>query len=88
MRASKKSRKPKGPPPPEPDVRVVTVGGVDYFIYWEQLNVGHSFFMPTLLTEKDVARALRYIEKKLKIQLEVRNRCEYGAYGVRVWRVL
>lgn len=49
--------------------------------------MGSSFFMPTLLADKDVARALRYIEKKLKITLEVRNRCEYGAYGVRVWRM-
>ena len=87
MRASKKSRKPKAPPP-ELDLRVVTLGGVDYFIYWEQLNVGHSFFMPTLMAANDVARALRYIEKKMSIRLEVRNRCEHGAYGVRVWRVL
>jgi hypothetical protein len=49
--------------------------------------VGNSFFLPTLLPAKDVARALRPLEKKLKILLEVRTRCEYGAYGVRVWRV-
>lgn len=86
MKASKKSRKPKEPLP-EPDLRVVTVGGVDYFIYWEQLNVGHSFFMPTLLSARDVMRDLRPIARKLKIQLEVRNRYEYGVYGARVWRV-
>lgn len=70
-----------------PELRQVSVGGADYFIYWDRLNVGSSFFMPTLLPDKDVARALRPIEKKLKIWLEVRTRCEYGVYGVRVWRV-
>lgn len=63
------------------------IGPAEYFVYWDKLNVGHSFFMPTLLPAKDIARALRPIEKKLKILLEVRTRCEYGAYGVRVWRV-
>ena len=70
-----------------PDIRQVNVGGVDYFVYWEQLNVGNSFFLPTLLPAKDVMRDLRPIARKLKIQLEVRNRYEYGVYGARVWRM-
>ena len=82
---SKRTRSRKSQEPLE--LRQVNVGGVDYFIYWDQLNVGHSFFLPTLLHERDVARALRRIEKALKIWLEVRTRCEYGVYGVRVWRV-
>lgn len=88
MKDSKKSRKDKPPPPPEPDIRVVTIGGVEYFIYWEQLHVGGSFFLPTLLSAKDVTRDLRRLQKKLNITLEIRNRCEYGAYGVRIWRML
>lgn len=49
--------------------------------------MGNSFFLPTLLPAKDVMRDLRPIARKLKIQLEVRNRYEYGVYGARVWRM-
>jgi hypothetical protein len=86
-RSKSKDSKKSQPTPPLPDLRLVTIADVDYFIYWERLGIGGSFFLPTLLPAKDVARALRPLEKKLKIALEVRTRCEYGAYGVRVWRV-
>lgn len=69
------------------DLRHVVIGGADYFIYWEQMQVGNSFFIPTLLPDEQVMQVLRPIQKQLGIRLEVRTRCEYGAYGARVWRV-
>ena len=84
---SKRTRSRESQEQVTPDIRQVSVGGADYFIYWDQLNVGNSFFMPTLLSARDVMRDLRPIARKLKIQLEVRNRYEYGVYGARVWRV-
>jgi len=85
--SSKRTRSRQLQEPVTPDIRQVNVGGVDYFVYWEQLNVGNSFFLPTLLSAKDVMRDLRPIARKLKIQLEIRNRYEYGVYGARVWRM-
>jgi hypothetical protein len=72
---------------PADDVRQFTLHGVDYFIEWPRLAVGCSFFLPTTATKKQAAEALKPYARYLGIQLQVRNRCEYGRYGVRVWRV-
>ena len=53
---------------------------------WEELPRGGSFFLPTTATAKQVSTALTPAERFLQIELEVRQRCEFGAYGVRVWR--
>jgi hypothetical protein len=74
-------------PLPTPDVRQFTLHGVDYFIQWHLLSIGASFFLPTTATKAQAARALRPYARHLGIQLQVGNRCEYGRYGVRVWRV-
>ena len=75
------------PLPPRDDVRVFTLHGVDYFILWDRLSVGASFFLPTTATKQQAFEALQPYARYLGIQLQVRNRCEYGRYGVRVWRV-
>jgi hypothetical protein len=73
--------------PPKPEIRQFTLNGVDYFIQWEHLSIGASFFLPTTATKAQANYALRPYARYLGIQLQVRNRCEYGRYGVRVWRV-
>lgn len=84
-RRSKK--KPTPPPAPRRDNRVVVIQEVEYFIDWPQLDVGHSFFLPTLELPKQVGKILKPVAEELGYRLEVRTRCEYGRYGVRVWRV-
>lgn len=65
----------------------MTIRDVEYFIYWNELEEGCSFFLPTTVSAAEVMRALRPIAAQLEITLEARNRCEYGRYGVRVWRM-
>ena len=69
------------------DVRLFTLHGVDYFILWDQLPIGGSFFLPATATQAQAFKALQPYARHLRIGLRVRNRCEYGRYGVRVWRV-
>ena len=83
----RRSRRSKPVPKPVDDVRQFTLFGVDYFIEWSRLSVGASFFLPTTATKKQAFEALQPYARHLGIQLQVRNRCEYGRYGVRVWRV-
>ena len=72
---------------PIPDhVRILNVFGAEYYILWEELTVGSSFFIPTTATAAQVKKALRPAERYLDLALEVRQRCEFGRYGVRVWR--
>jgi hypothetical protein len=80
-------RRSSTPPKPAADVRQVTLHGVDYFIEWSRLAIGCSVFLPTTATKKQAFDALQPYARYLGIQLQVRNRCEYGRYGVRVWRV-
>lgn len=68
--------------------RVLTLHGVDYYIYWEDLRIGSSFFLPTTASVAQVSSALRPVARGLKFELTARARREYGRYGVRVWRVL
>lgn len=73
--------------PPRPDLRVVTILGVSYFIPWDKIYPGNSVFIPTVATKFQVERILAPIAVQLGIPLTVRVRCEYGRFGVRVWRV-
>lgn len=81
------TRRRSAPQIPSDEVRLFTLHGVDYFILWEQLEIGASFFLPTTATQLQAFTALRPYARYLGIELQVRNRCEYGRYGVRVWRV-
>lgn len=69
------------------DIRVLNILGADYFIPWEDVRVGCSFFLPTTATDRQVAATLANVEKYLDIDLAVANRVEYGRYGVRIWRL-
>lgn len=84
------AKTPSRPPPskkPGPDpIEVVELLGVEYFIAWELLDVGSSFFLPTTATVKQALRALQPYAEALDIELAIKSRCEYGRYGVRVWR--
>lgn len=80
-------RRRSAPPKPFDDVRLFTLFGVDYFILWEYVSIGSSFFLPTTATAAQVLKALQPYARHLGIKLQTRNRCEYGRYGVRVWRV-
>jgi len=51
------------------------------------LGYGHSFFIPTTATPVQVKEALKDTFKKLGFKTEIHARCEYGRYGVRVWRL-
>ncbi len=97
-RRSRKRKLPKAKPPklkPQPkpkpklsdDKRVLTLFGVEYYLHWEKLTLGSSFFLPTTATPVQVRDALLPATRFLKIKIEVRARCEYGRYGARVWRV-
>jgi hypothetical protein len=91
-RRSRKRKLPKvKPPKPVPkladNLRVLTLHGVEYFIHWEKMVGGSSFFLPTTATPTQVRDALLPATRFLKIKIEVRARCEYGRYGARVWRV-
>jgi hypothetical protein len=69
------------------EIRVLTLFGAEYYIPWEELPRGGSFFIPTTATPKQVYIALIPAEKYLDMELEVRSRCEFGRYGARVWRL-
>ena len=69
------------------DPRVVSLKGVDYFIDWEKLRPGASFFLPTVATAAQVKEVMQPVERYLQIKLAVHTRVEYGRYGARVWRI-
>lgn len=68
-------------------VRHLTIYGVPYFIQWERLMPGHSFFLKTTASAAEVTKQLGRAEKHYRITLRAHNRCEFGFYGVRVWRI-
>ena len=72
---------------PQRDYCVIEVLGVEYFVDWEHLRLGGSFFLPTTATDTMVRNILKDYERKLDMRLVAHNRSEYGRYGVRVWRL-
>ena len=75
------------PPSPQHDLRVVVIHDVEYFIYWEQMTVGASFFIPTTATPVQALAALKPTARQLNYKLKAQPRCEYGRFGVRIWRM-
>lgn len=73
--------------PELPQIDVIVLHGSEYLINWKRLTRGASFFMPTTATPKQTEDALAEAAAQLNMEFEVRARCEYGMYGVRVWRV-
>ena len=74
-------------PQPQHDHRVVVIHDVEYFIYWEQMTVGASFFLPTTATPAQALAVLRPVARKFNYKIKAQPRREYGRYGVRVWRM-
>lgn len=64
-----------------------TIAGITYYLEWDKLNIGGSFFLPCLSPARAVQGALTKHTRKAAIKLHTQNRCEYGRYGVRVWRI-
>jgi hypothetical protein len=60
---------------------------VDYFLDWRKLEPGSSFFIPTTATPKQAKEVLKATYKDLTYTFDLHARCEYGRYGVRVWRL-
>lgn len=69
------------------DLRFICLYGVPYYIPWEHLPVGGSFFLKTTAHAAMVQREVRRVERKLGMKLRAVNRVEFGFYGVRVWRL-
>jgi len=69
------------------ELHAVTIAGIEYYIAWEQFELGGSFFLPTTVTAQIAQRALAPIVRELDVRIVCRNRTEYGRYGVRVWRI-
>ena len=93
-RRSRKRKTSAPKPPPErviprvpDDIRVLHLLGVDYFMQWERFDIGCSFFLPTTATPVQAREALKKAIRYFKLQVEIRSRCEYGRYGVRIWRI-
>lgn len=68
------------------DLQVLNIFGAEYFIDWKRFARGCSIFLPTTATPAQVMRALRPAARHFEYEFEARTRCEYGRYGVRVWR--
>lgn len=71
---------------PQTEIDVFNVFGVDYYVDWRRMSRGASFFIPTTATPRQVLAELKLARQVLDIDLVARPRCEYGIYGVRVWR--
>jgi hypothetical protein len=68
------------------DIRVLNVLGAEYYIQWERLSRGASFFLPTTATATQVRMALKPAAEFFDFAFTAHARREYGLYGVRVWR--
>lgn len=69
------------------EYRFINLYDVEYYIMWERLGIGHSFFLKTTATAQEVKKKLKAYEDYLNIKLTTAQRCEFGCYGVRVWRI-
>jgi hypothetical protein len=75
-------------PPLIPDeFRYLHVWGVQYYIAWEELHPGCSFFMKTPASARTVQKELTRVSRYLNMTLKAVTRVEFGYHGVRVWRL-
>jgi hypothetical protein len=78
-----KSRQPK----PRKFDNVVNIFGAEYYVPWDEVTVGASIFLPTTALPQQAKEELARAEQALGYRLAVRQRCEFGVLGLRVWRV-
>jgi hypothetical protein len=69
------------------EIRFLTINDVRYWVPWERMLPGDSFFLKTAASDKQVAPLLSPAESYFGYVLFASTRCEFGYYGVRVWRV-
>lgn len=68
-------------------IRYIDLFGVLYYIAWEEMEPGCSFFLKTTASAAIVSHALRLHRRWLGYNLKPLARHENGYYGVRVWRL-
>lgn len=68
-------------------IRLVDIHGVLYYIAWENLHPGCSFFLRTTASAEEVEALLAPASRALRMTLRAVNRVEFDCYGVRVWRL-
>jgi len=68
-------------------IRLISLQGVDYYIDWESMDIGSSFFLKTVAPLSEVRRFLSAAQAFFNIELRAQTRCEFGYYGIRVWRM-
>lgn len=67
------------------DPRYCSILGIEYNLPWDHAPPGSSFFLPTIADPKEVAEIIRGKARRVRVPVEVRQRCEFGVLGVRVW---
>jgi hypothetical protein len=60
---------------------------VPYYIAWEDLTPGGSFFIKTTAHVSEVRTELLPVIEYFGVNLKAVQRHEFGYYGVRVWRL-
>ena len=68
-------------------VRFINLYGILYYIPWEKMLPGNSFYLKTTAHRSIVQKELIRAEKYFRVVLQAQQRCEFGCYGVRVWRL-
>lgn len=68
------------------EYRFLCIDGILYYIAWEELHVGCSFFLKTTASARTVQKELTRVGRYFSMTLKAVNRVEFGYYGVRVWR--
>lgn len=69
------------------ELRPFEIHGAAFLAEWHKLRVGYSFFIKTTATAEEVAEVLAPLAAVLKYRFVTAQRCEFGYYGVRVWRL-
>lgn len=68
-------------------IRFITLHGIEYFMPWEDLHPGNSFFIKTTATARQVQKELDRVSRRMGVTLKAVQRVEFGFYGARVWRL-
>lgn len=69
------------------DLRLINLYGAEYYIPWEAIPVGGSVFLKTTADASEIAEHLERINKLFRCRFAANNRCEYGYFGIRIWRL-
>lgn len=69
------------------EIRFLDLYGVLYYIPWEEVHPGCSFFLKTPASVKDIRKELTRAGNYLNMRLRAVQRVEFGYYGARVWRI-